>query len=68
MKLVLKLGIQAHQGLTNDDEVCIPRLSSISRKSRHTVSRLMLIHGGNQRSTLITYTKYLETLRKRNIA
>ena len=29
MKLALKLGIQTYQILTNDDEVCIPRLSSI---------------------------------------
>ena len=28
-KLALKLGIQAYQILTNDDEVCIPCLSSI---------------------------------------
>ena len=29
-KLALKLGIQNHQILTNDDEVCIPSLSSLS--------------------------------------
>jgi hypothetical protein len=29
MKLALKLGIQTYQILTNDDEVCIPCLSSI---------------------------------------
>ena len=29
MKLALKLGIQTYQILTNYDEVCIPRLSSI---------------------------------------
>ena len=28
-KLALKLGLQAYQILTNDDEVCIPSLSSI---------------------------------------
>ena len=28
-KLALKLGIQTYQILTNDDEVCIPSLSSI---------------------------------------
>ena len=28
-KLTSKLGIQTYQILTNDDEVCIPRLSSI---------------------------------------
>ena len=28
-KLVLNLGIQTYQILTNDDEVCIPSLSSI---------------------------------------
>ena len=29
MKLALNLGIQTYQILTNDDEVCIPSLSSI---------------------------------------
>ena len=29
MTLALKLGIQTYQILTNDDEVCIPSLSSI---------------------------------------
>jgi hypothetical protein len=29
MKLALKLGIETYQILTNDDEVCIPSLSSI---------------------------------------
>ena len=29
MKLALKLGIQTYQILTNNDEVCIPYLSSI---------------------------------------
>ena len=29
VKLALKLGIQTYQILTNDDEVCIPSLSSI---------------------------------------
>ena len=29
MKLALKLGIQTYQILKNDDEVCIPSLSSI---------------------------------------
>ena len=29
MKLTLNSGIQTNQILTNDDEVCIPRLSSI---------------------------------------
>ena len=29
-KLTLKLGIKTYQILTNDDEVCIPSLSSIS--------------------------------------
>ena len=33
MKLALKSGIQTNQILTNDDEVCIPRLSSISNAS-----------------------------------
>ena len=28
-KLALKLGIQTYQILTNDDEICIPSLSSI---------------------------------------
>ena len=28
-KIALKLGIQTYQILTNDDEVCIPSLSSI---------------------------------------
>ena len=28
-KLALKLGIQTYQILTNDDEVCIPSLTSI---------------------------------------
>ena len=28
-KLALNLGIQTYQNLTNDDEVCIPSLSSI---------------------------------------
>ena len=28
-KLALKIGIQTYQILTNDDEVCIPSLSSI---------------------------------------
>ena len=28
-KLALKLGIQTHQILTNNDKVCIPSLSSI---------------------------------------
>ena len=28
IRLALKLGIQTNQILTNDDEVCIPRLSS----------------------------------------
>ena len=29
MEFALNLGIQTYQILTNDDEVCIPRLSSI---------------------------------------
>ena len=36
-KLALKLGIQAYQILTNDDEVCVPILSSILLAVLHKV-------------------------------
>ena len=39
-KLALNLGIQTYQILTNDDEVCIPSLSSILLAvSRDTAGR-----------------------------
>ena len=37
----LKLGIQTYQILTNDDEVCIPSLSSILLAVRHSIIELV---------------------------
>ena len=45
-KLVLNLGIQTYQILTNDDEVCIPSLSSILLAVPNvTICQLASIHG-----------------------
>jgi len=61
--LALKLGIQTYQILTNDDEVCIPSLSSIllavtlfpggQARNRNTTTGLMKAFVGGKKKSLL---------------
>ena len=41
--MVLKLGIETYQILTNDDEVCIPRRSSIDILCRQQIKLFQVV-------------------------
>ena len=43
-KLALNSGIQTYQILTNDDKVCIPRLSSILLAVKNTQVAVIMAH------------------------